>query len=219
MQVVLDRPWLIADLGRPRRVLSWAPHRPGFVTASRIVWREVKNADLPLGFDVEDWFAGALRASGQGEAVAMLTSRDIATYRLATAEVDGLRADCVATVGLSNAESVGARLPWHAADFGTINIAVSVQAGMTEAAQLEALAIAVQARTAAVLAAGVELATGMASGTGTDCIALAADAGDMRHAGLHTAAGEAVGRAVREAVARGAEDWLRERAALRAREG
>ena len=58
--VTLDRPWLIAQLPRPMRMLSWAPHAPGYVTADHVVWREVKNADLPLDFDVESWFAAQM---------------------------------------------------------------------------------------------------------------------------------------------------------------
>lgn len=213
IEVNLERPWLIAALARPMRVLSWAPHRAGFVTTERIVWREVRNADLVPGFDAEAWLAEELGAAGLGQAVAMMTSRDVGTWRLEVVTVEGLRAACLATVGLSNAESVGQRLPWHAAEFGTINLAVAVEAELTEAAQLEALSIAVEARTAAVMAAGWELATGTATGTGTDCVALACLPGAGRYAGKHTAAGEAVGAAVRGAVAAATADWLRWRAA------
>ena len=209
----LDRPWLVARLPRPMRVLSWAPHLPGFVTATRIVWREVRNADLPQDLDVDRWFAAELAKAGQGEAVAMLTSRDVGTVRQVRVVVEGVVADCVATLGLSNAESVGTRRPYHTADFGTINLAVAVGAPLTEAAQIEALSIAVQARTAAVMAAGLDLPTGRATGTGTDCVALACDAGDLPHAGMHTAVGEAVGAAVRRAVAEAASDWMAWRAA------
>lgn len=52
MKVTLARPWVVADLGAPRRVLSWAPHRPGICMANRIVWREMRNVDLPKDFDV-----------------------------------------------------------------------------------------------------------------------------------------------------------------------
>jgi adenosylcobinamide amidohydrolase len=211
--VTLARPWLIAGLPRPMRVLGWAPHRPGFVMASRIVWREVRNADLPAGLDVDRWFAAELATAGQTEAVAMLTSRDVATFRQHRVTVDGVPADCVATLGLSNAESVGTRRPYHTADFGTINLAVALGAALTEAAQIEALSIAVQARTAAVIDAGLDLPTGRATGTGTDCLALACDAGDLPHAGMHTAVGEAVGAAVRVAVSDAATDWMAWRAA------
>lgn len=217
--VTLARPWLLADLPRPMRVLGWAPHRPGFVTASRIVWREVRNADLPPELNVNRWFADELAAAGQGDAVAMLTSRDVGTFRQMRVMVEGVKADCVATLGLSNAESVGTRRPYHTADFGTINLVVAVGAALTEAAQIEALSIAVQARTAAVIEAGLDLPTGRATGTGTDCVALACDAGDLPHAGLHTAVGEAVGAAVRQAVAEAAADWMVWRAAEATRRG
>jgi adenosylcobinamide amidohydrolase len=183
--------------------------------ADRVVWREVKNADLTPEFDVEPWFAEQM-AQYPG-AVGMLTSRDIGTFQLAQAVVTGVTAACLATVGLSNAESVGARLPYHPADYGTINLAVAVDAQLTEAAQLEALSIAVQARTAAVMETGLRLATGVASGTGTDCVALACDPGDTRYAGLHTEVGEVVGAVVRSAVATAAADWMVWRAAEDAR--
>lgn len=201
----LTRPWLVADLPRPMRVLSWAPFRPGYTTARAVVWREVKNADLPRDFDVESWFAREMQA--WPDAVGMLTSRDIGTYHLAGATVDGITATCLATVGLSNAEAVGTRRPYHSADWGTINLCTAVDAALTETAQLEALSIAVQARTAAVMEAGLTLPTGTATGTGTDCAALACDPGDTRYAGLHTAIGEAVGAATRRAITAAAADW------------
>jgi adenosylcobinamide amidohydrolase len=213
IRATLRRPWLIADLARPLRLLSWAPHNAGFVTADRVVWREVRNADLPQDFDVERWFPQEVERAGFAGAVGMLTSRDIGTFRQADVVVEGVAAACVATAGLSNAESVGARRPYHSADFGTINLAVAVDAALTEAAQLEALSIAVQARTAAVMAAGVDLPTGLATGTGTDCAVLGCDAGQGRYAGLHTAVGEAVGAATRMAVALAVADWTRWRAA------
>jgi len=213
IRVALDRPWLLADLPRPMRVLGWAPHRPGFVTATRIVWREVRNADLPRDLDADRWFAAELATAGKGDAVAMLTSRDVGTFRQVRVVVEGVQADCVATLGLSNAESVGTRRPYHTADFGTINLAVAVGAPLTEAAQIEALSIAVQARTVAVIEAGLDLPTGRATGTGTDCVSLACDVGGQAHAGLHTAVGEAVGAAVRRAVAEAAADWMAWRAA------
>ena len=214
ISVTLDRPWLIARLAAPIRVLSHAPHGAGYCTTDAVLWREVKNADLPVGFAAEDWFAGQMaRAPG---AVGMMTSRDIGTWRQARAQVDGVTAQAVVTLGLSNAESVGHRLPWHSADFGTINILVATDAALTETAQLEALTIAVQARTAGVMAAGLELATGRATGTGTDCMAIACPPGQGRYAGLHTAVGEAVGAAVLQAVSATAADWISWRNARRA---
>lgn len=211
--MTLDRPWLRMDLPCEMRVLSWAPHGAGYTRANTILWREVRNADLTPGFDAEGWLAAQMPVG----AVGMLTSRDVGTFHQGFAEVDGISAHCVATVGLSNAESVGRRLPYHSADYGTINIGLSVSAALTEAAQLEAMSIAVQARTVGVMAAGVELASGLATGTGTDCVALACLPGEGRYAGLHTPVGEAVGAAVRDCLTRAAAAWVVWRDAEQAR--
>jgi len=207
----LDRPWLRLDLGGRMRVLSWAVNRPGIVTARQILWREVRNADLPEDLDVSEWFGAQLAARGAGEAVAFLTSRDVRAHVDRSARAGAARARAVATVGLSNAERVGTRLDRSGHDWGTINIAVVIdaaQGGLSEGALIEAMSIAAQARTAAVIEAGPDLPTGRATGTGTDCIAVAAPTGPMDYAGLHTETGEAVGRAVYDAVLAGTRDWM-----------
>lgn len=200
-------------LPQEMRVLSWAPHGAGYTPADAILWREVRNADLTPEFDAEGWLAAQMP---QG-AVGMLTSRDVGTFHESFAEVEGVTAHCVATVGLSNGESIGRRLPYHSADYGTINIGLVTNAALTEAAQLEAMSIVVQARTVGVMAAGVSLATGLATGTGTDCVALACLPGQERYAGLHTAVGEAVGAAVRDCLTRASQAWVLWRDAERAR--
>ncbi len=222
----LERPWLIADLAAPMRCLSWAPYGAGYRMADQVIWREVRNADLVPGFDAEGWFAEEMaRFPG---AVGMMTSRDIATYAMARAEsgegAGRVRAQCVATVGLTNGEAVGRRRVFGTKDFGTINVLVATDAALSETAQLEALSIAVQARTAAVIEAGHDVPTGRVTGTGTDCLVLACLPGEGRYAGLHTPVGEAIGAAVKSAVAAGARDWqawyagkLAEAAAKRAR--
>lgn len=209
--LTLARPWLIADLGQEMRVLSFAPWRPGFATARRILWREVRNADLTPDLDVDRWFAAEMARQGATGDIGMLTSRDIGRHFQMRVEVEGIAVTCIATVGLGNAEAVGARRGRPPAPAGTINLAVVINAGLTETAQLEALTIVAEARTAAVMDSGLRLGNGArATGTGTDCIALACLPGQTRFAGLHTALGEATGRAVRDAVATGAADWIAE---------
>jgi len=77
-------------------------------------------------------------------------------------------------------------------------------------ALIEAITLAAEARTAAVLDAGVTLPGGKATGTGTDCIAVAAPGGDTPFAGKHTAAGHALGRAVYEATLQAVTEWADE---------
>lgn len=204
----LSAPWLEIDLGSPHRVLSWSLTRPGFVTARRLIWREVRNADLPRDLDPVAWLQDELTTRGWSQAVAMLTSRDLAAYEVARATVEGITATCIATVGLSNAERVGSRLDRSGKDWGTINLAVILDTPLSDVALLETLSIATQARTAAVIDTGYDLPQGPATGTGTDCIAVAAPPGDQPFAGLHTPQGEAVGRATYDAVRRGGQVWM-----------
>jgi len=83
----------------------------------------------------------------------------------------------------------------------------------------EALGVATEARTAAVLDGRVpsrRASSGsLATGTGTDCIVVAApEAGpSLRWVGKHTLAGALLGGAVREAVARGVRRWIAEEVA------
>lgn len=209
--LVLAKPWLSFDLGQPMDVLSWSINLPGFVQTSQILWREVSNADLPQGMDVRLWLADELKRRQSEDAVVLLTSRAIERFETRTARAGAVEARAVATVGLSNGERVGTRVDYGGRDWGTINVAVRVGAGLSQTGLLEAMSIAVQARTAAVMDARFELPTGIATGTGTDCVAVAAPAGATDFAGLHTDIGEAVGRAVYDAVAAGAAAWKTER--------
>ncbi|PIE13327.1 MAG: adenosylcobinamide amidohydrolase [Rhodobacterales bacterium] len=206
-RVTLERPWLELDLGTESQVLSWAVNRPGLVQARRILWREVRDADLPPDLDVDAWLADELRARNAEDAVTFLTSRDINCFTEKTAVIGDIRAHAVATVGFSNAERVGHRVDRSGKDWGTINVALQLNAGLTVPALLETMSVAVQARTAAVMDAQLHLPPGIATGTGTDCVAVASRVGGIRYCGLHTDIGETVGRAVYDAVLDGARQW------------
>lgn len=209
-RITLTPPWLTLDLGSEMQVLSWSINRPGFVHSRRILWREVRNADLPPELDVDCWLKGELQLIDSEDAVTFLTSRSITQHVIRNVVLEECNVTAVATVGLSNAEHVGRRKNAIGNGFGTINIAVTMAPGVMQCALLEVLSIASEARTTAVIETGYKLPTGVATGTGTDCIAIAAPAGDIRFAGKHTAIGEAVGRAVYDAVRSGAEAWVDE---------
>lgn len=206
--VQLERPWLEMRFLEPRQVLSWTLNAPGFHTAERILWREVRNADLTPDLDVGAWLDAELAARGAQDVPCFLTSRNIEAFETSHVTVEGVTARCVATVGLSNAERVGRRMAYDPAQWGTINIAVELDLPLAKSAMLEALSMATQARTAAIIDKGHEIKTGIATGTGTDCIAIAASEGDTTFCGLHTAQGEALGQAVYQAVASGTQNWL-----------
>ena len=89
---------------------------------------------------------------------------------------------------------------------GTINLIVLINQALGEAAMVEAIQIATEARVAAVLAARVKsVCSGKpATGTGTDCIVVAAPVEGPAHlyCGKHTRLGELIGRAAYRSCAR-----------------
>jgi adenosylcobinamide amidohydrolase len=207
---------LVARFAGDREVLSWAIWRGGRRQAAAVAWVEVKNADLPLGVDPRQVLGQRLEAAGLAEAVGFLTSRRLDRFEEAEVSHGGVSARALATVGLSNAVRVGDEPgPLGAAvPVGTINILCEVSAPLTEEAALEALSLAIEARTAAVVEAGFPSRRGgqLATGTGTDCVALAWPAGalSLEYAGKHTALGHVVGRSVYGAVRAGVRAWLQE---------
>ncbi len=172
------RPWLVARFPRPQSMLSWALARPGFQSATEAAWLEVSEADLPIGLDPHALLARRMAEAGLNGAVAMMTSRDVRRHHLADAASGSVRARCLATVGLANAARVGDPPAAAAAGFGTINLLVAASIPLTAAALVEALSVAAQARTAAVMELGHRPRGALATGTGTDCIVVAAPEGD-----------------------------------------
>lgn len=214
--VTCARPLLVARFATPRRMLGWAINRPGVTLADRVAWLEVTDADLPEDCDPVALLDSRLAALGAGGAVGFLTARDVRRHHVADARVGRISASALVTAGLSNAGRVGAaRTDWRPPKAGTINILASVSCPLTEAAFLEALSIVVAARTAAVLELGLSRPEGRVTGTGTDCVILAApvEGAPEAYAGLHTEVGEALGRAVQAAMTEAAAAWLAEQSA------
>jgi len=203
------RPFLVVSFHEPQRMLSWTVTRPGTCSARRVAWLEVRNKDLPADVDADALIASKASARGLDGIPLLVTSRDIRRHHVAQATVEDVTATCVATVGLSNGERVGRRASTPVPLGGTINILIHVNQPMTEGAYLETLSIVAQARTVAVIEADVERDGAPITGTGTDCIVVAAPSGrpHARYAGLHTAIGEAIGKSTCEAMRAGIETW------------
>ncbi|WP_439541667.1 adenosylcobinamide amidohydrolase [Hyphomicrobium sp.] len=202
-------PFLVASFGAPQAMLSWSLTKPGFQTARQVAWLEVRNADLPPGADPLVWIGRQFSDANLSDAVTLVTSRSIAQHHLAQATVDGCTATCLATVGLSNGERVGQRSTEPVRVPGTINILLHVSQALSQAAMIETVSIVTQARTLAVIEAFVPRAGVQVTGTGTDCIVVAApsDGEAANFAGLHTGIGEAVGRAVYHVMREGIAVW------------
>lgn len=209
---------LLASFADRREVLSWAIRGGGRRRAPAVAWVEVKNAELPVGVDPRQLLGDRLDREGAGEAVGFLTSRRLDRFHQTQAANAEVAAQALATVGLSNALRVGDPPGPLAAvmPVGTINVLCELSAPLTEEAALEALSLAVEARTAAVMEAGFPSRRSgqVATGTGTDCLALAwpmaPAARAASYAGKHTAIGQVVGEAVYAAVRTGVRTWLDE---------
>lgn len=214
-----DPPWLVARFPAAQTMLSWAINRPGLQQTDGVAWLQVRNADLPRGSDPAAFLQQRLDARGLGNAIGLMTSSPLDRYRYAEAHVDGVKARCLTTLGIANAERVGRRRRALAADareaapLGTINTLCHVSVPLSEPAMLEAVSLATQARTTAILERAYRPVPGVGAitGTGTDCMVIACPTAGVPapFAGMHTAIGEALGAAVLDATAAAMEEWLR----------
>jgi adenosylcobinamide amidohydrolase len=202
--------WLRVRFAAPHRTLGWTIVGGGWRTTDRVSWIEVSGDELAPPVDPRRFVIDRLAADGREEEPVLMTGCALDEHVVAHREVGETRATCVATVGLGNALRVG-DAPADAPRVDTINLLCAVSRPLDDLGLLEALSIAVEARTAAVLEAGIpSRASGLAAtGTGTDCVVVAAPRGDdgAAYAGKHTEAGAAVGGAVLAAVSRGVAAW------------
>ena len=208
-----DSPILVAEFERPQAMLSWSLTRPGFTVAGSVAWLHVRDDDLALDVDPIRFLNDRMAKAGLEDAVHLMTSRDVRKNHAAEASVGSATASCLATAGLGNAERIGTAPTAHTSA-GTINVLVHVDRPLSQAAFVETISIAAEARTVAVVDLAWKPRGDIVTGTGTDCIVVAAPPGDReeRFAGLHTDVGAAVGRAVRDAVALAAKTWIVEHA-------
>lgn len=123
-----------------------------------------------------------------------------------TAQQPPLLVECCATVGLSNALAVGDPATYEEQP-GTINLIVLVSRPLTPAALVEASAIATEAKVRALYEARVQSAVSdsQATGTGTDCVAIACPLGEpaYQYCGKHTQLGALLGQVVHKATREG----------------
>ncbi len=204
--------WLVVRLDREHDILSSAIVRGGRVRARSVAWLEVGLDELRPPVDARRHLRKRLAENGLDGSVGLLTSRDLGAYVDATRSDGARSARTIATVGLSNALRVGD--PTTASETGTINLLCLISVRLRPEALVEALSIAAEARTAAILETGVpsRVSGRPATGTGTDCIVVASPCGGTPepYAGKHTLVGSLIGASVFDAIRRGAEGWKAE---------
>lgn len=190
------RPALVWRAPKPFLCISSAPFGGGLALRSWIV-----NAEVPKDYDRVDMgeHAGELKAELDlsGDGVMLLTAASVEKHT--AAEDDGVLAS--ATVGLTiptwAAAPDGDAGEWQP---GTINVVAWVPARLSLAALVGAVATATEAKTQALVEAGV---TG--SGTASDavCIACSADGPVETFGGVRSTWGARLARAVHGAVRAG----------------
>lgn len=178
----------------------------GRAVTNAVAWYFIERHEQPELIDPEGFLCRRLEAAGLSDAVGLITSRKRYGQVARHARHGCAEAHCIATVGLSNAMRIGD--PPTFVPTGTINLLCQVSMRLSEECAMEAIAMAAEARTAAVLEENSP-----STGTGTDCIVIAhPEVGTVaRYAGKHTELGHAIGRAVFDAVHKGAEEWNSER--------
>jgi adenosylcobinamide amidohydrolase len=207
-KVRVEKNTLVVTFPGPRNVMSWAILNGGVQThASHIINHHVD----PHTPDPDPWRTlrqTATRIGIKGTFVGMLTGADVRRFSMARATYNELQAYVISTAGCGNLATVG-ETGNHveggspAAPAGTINIIVALNYAFTHEAMLEAMSIVTEAKVRALYELGLKsVSTGeSATGTGTDCIAVAVGH-DRRYVfcGKHTKWGELVGKASLESI-------------------
>jgi adenosylcobinamide amidohydrolase len=183
------------------RTLGWAPLGGGARRAELIVNHQIALGNRKATEAPRLYLGRVVRSLGVNprRAVAMMTGAQIKKAASTTEKRGDMIVTAWCTAGCSNALRVGDPASVELSTPGTINLIVLINQPISEAATVEAIQIATEARVAAVLAARVKsVRTGKpATGTGTDCIVVAAPEKPPVHSycGKHTRLGELIGRA------------------------
>jgi adenosylcobinamide amidohydrolase len=198
---------LVIKLPARYRVLGWAPMGGGLTRAEVILNHQIAPNDRAAVQSPHACLANITSMLGLDPkyTVAMMTAADVASGGFVTARRRGLAVSAWCSAGYSNALRVGDRATTFSDQPGTINIAVAINRQVTSAGLAEALQLAVEARVLAVQQAQItSVRSGLpATGTGTDCIVVAAadrspgqSGSEIVYCGKHTVLGELIGRAV-----------------------
>ncbi|MFJ3441141.1 adenosylcobinamide amidohydrolase [Streptomyces sp. NPDC086081] len=161
----------------------------------------VLNAQVSHGYrrtDPERHLAGLARDAGaRGEGVGLMTAADVRSYGFACDA--GVEAVVTAGLGVRGWAAAPAGSAVAPAGPGTVNIIVALPVALTDAALVNAVATATEAKVQALLEAGYDC-----SGTPTDavCVAARTDPGREPHAfaGPRSLWGSRLARAVHGAV-------------------
>ncbi|WP_038246943.1 adenosylcobinamide amidohydrolase [Ghiorsea bivora] len=195
----------------PQRVISSAILNGGLIKADHIVNRKVPKHSSSCEAPEKSLSDYAKARGWQGHVVGMMTAASMSSLRIEQACVEGMNITVLVTTGISNARRAGDKadiqeLLGTTGEVGTINLILIFSAQLTDAALVEAMMIATEAKAAALQNAKVlsPVSGFFATGTGTDAIAVVCsdDTQKIKFCGKHVLLGEWIGRLVIKAVTR-----------------
>jgi adenosylcobinamide amidohydrolase len=198
---------IVIELPANYRVLGWAPMGGGLKRAAVILNHQIAIDNRAAVESPAVCLSRLARSLGflPHRVVAMMTGADVRRGGFVTMRRGDLAVSAWCSAGCSNALRAGDRATASYEQPGTINIALAINKSVTVALLAEALELAVEARVLAVQQASLmSVRSGLpATGTGTDCIVVAAAAssinengGIINYCGKHTLLGELIGRVV-----------------------
>ena len=193
---------------QPRPVLSSAVLNGGFCLAQQIL-----NLRVERDNDTEESPQTTLTRYCQyqgwpGQTVGMMTAASMNSFRQFSTQQQEVELSVIVTTGLENARAAGDPADWsqiadEAYVLGTINTVVLSSASLTPAAMVEMVAVATEAKAAAMRRLNVvsQVSSEIATGTGTDAIAIVGGSGPpVSYCGKHTLLGEWVAKGVMQAI-------------------
>jgi adenosylcobinamide hydrolase len=206
-----EREALIVSFASPARTLSWAVLNGGFCHARHVINHHVDGKDALFCAQPGPWLERAASGLGlQGKIVGMATAVAMRHMVEVAMTSGGARVTCFTTVGCGNALSVGdpasVTIEESASTLHTINMILTVEPGLSDAAMVEAVQIATEGRVRALYESGIKSCRSdlPATGTGTDCVAIVSlGNGVERYCGKHSKLGELIGGAAYVSVAKG----------------
>lgn len=206
-----ERDALIVSFSAPVRFLSWAVLNGGFCQAQHIINYHVTGDNALFCAAPGPWLERAASGLGlEGKVIGMATAVEMKNFVRVSQEGGIPKVTCFATVGCGNALCVGdpasVTIEKPAPPLHTINMILIVQPGLTDAAMVEAVQIATEGRVRALYENGIKSSQSSlrATGTGTDCVAIASLGDDVEsYCGKHTKVGELIGLAAYTAITKG----------------
>jgi adenosylcobinamide amidohydrolase len=206
-----ERDAVIVSFSTPARTLSWAVLNGGFCHAHHIINHHVSGNNTLFCAQPGPWLERAASGLGlRGNVVGMATAVEMKHLVRVSMESGVAQVACFTTVGCGNALSVAEpaslTIEEPAPTLHTINMILTVEPGLSDAAMVEAIQIATEGRVRALYENGIKSYRSglLATGTGTDCVAIVSlGDGVERYCGKHTKLGELIGGAAYASVAKG----------------